>query len=153
MSGRRIVAGVLTAAAVGLTILGVLAWQAVTVHQVDANGAMQQFDVIRESMKGAPLVQRDESGRFQRETTAASDTPASRLHVLAFHVSGRLLVRGDVPLWFFKVKGPAVQYALRGTDFDLAALNLTPSELEAAGPCVVLDDVRPNGDRVLAWTN
>ena len=73
--------------------------------------------------------------------------------MLAYHASGQELVRADVPFWFFKAKRPAVQYALRGTDFDLAALNLTPSELNAAGACVVLDEVRPNGDRLLAWTD
>ena len=103
-------------------------------------------------MKGSPLVRRDESGNFERRATATSDTPVSQLHVLAYHVSGQQLVRADVPFWFFKAKGPAVQYALRGTDFDLAALNLTPGELQAVGACVVLDEVRPNGDRVLAWT-
>lgn len=103
-------------------------------------------------MKGSPLVRRDESGNFERRVTATSDTPVSQLHVLAYHVSGQQLVRADVPFWFFKAKGPAVQYALRGTDFDLAALNLTPGELQAVGACVVLDEVRPNGDRVLAWT-
>ena len=149
---RQITAWVLTAAVVGLSLFAVAAWRAVSVRQLESGTALQQFEAVRASINGAPLLRRDESGSFERRVAPASDTPISELHVMAYHVSGRQLVRADVPLWFFRAKGPAVQYALRGTDFDLAALNLTPQELEAAGPCVVLDDVRPNGDRVLAWT-
>jgi len=151
-TGKQIAAWFLTAAAVGLSLFAAVAWRAVNVHWVDTGTALRQFDAVRAGMTGAPLVRRDESGSFERRVAPTSDTPVSQLHVMAYHVSGQQLVRADVPLWFFKAKGPAVQYALRGTDFDLAALSLTPSELEAAGPCVVLDDVRPNGDRVLAWT-
>jgi hypothetical protein len=107
---------------------------------------------VRASMKSAPLVRRDDAGQLERRVTAPSETPASELHVLAYHARGEQLVRADVPLWFLRIKGPAVQYALRGTDFDLVGLNLTPSELQAAGACVVLDEVRLNGDRLLAWT-
>jgi hypothetical protein len=152
-SGKQIAAWVLAAAALGLSVFALLAWQAVSVQQVEASAALKQFEAVRASVKGAPLVRRDESGRFERLATASNDAPVTQLHVLAYHVSGQRLVRADVPFWFLRAKGPAVQYALRGTDFDLAALNLTPSELQAAWACVVLDEVRPNGDRVLAWTD
>jgi len=150
---RRVATWVVAAAALGLSLLGLMAWQAVSVQQMDADSALQEFEAVRARMNGVPLVRRDESGRFERRMTASGDTAASTLHVLAYHVSGRQLVRADVPFWFFKVKGPAVQYALRGTDFDLVSLNLTPGELQAAGPCVVIDEVRSNGDRLIAWTN
>jgi hypothetical protein len=150
---RRVATWVVAAAALGLSLLGLMAWQAVSVQQMDADSALQEFEAVRARMNGVPLVRRDESGRFERRVTASGDTAASTLHVLAYHVSGRQLVRADVPFWFFKVKGPAVQYALRGTDFDLVSLNLTPGELQAAGPCVVIDEVRSNGDRLIAWTN
>jgi hypothetical protein len=151
--GRRVAISVLAAAALGLSVFTLMAWQAVSVRRIEPNDALQEFETVRARMKGMPLVDRDESGRFERRLTAASDAPVSALHVLAYHVSGRQLVRADVPLWFLRVKGPAVQYALRGTDLDLASLNLTPGELQAAGPCIVIDEVRSNGDRVIAWTN
>jgi hypothetical protein len=130
-----------------------MAWQAVSVQHVDPNQGLNEFEAVRARIKGVPLVRRDESGRFERRITTAGDAPASTLHVLAYRVSGRQLVRADVPLWFLRVKGPAVQYALRGTDFNLAALNITAGELQAAGPGIVIDEARSNGDRVLAWTD
>lgn len=58
-----------------------------------------------------------------------------------------------MPLWFFKVKGPALRYAVRDTSLDLDALNLTATDLENAGASVVLDETRSNGDRLLVWTD
>jgi hypothetical protein len=145
-SSKQIAAWVFGAAVLGLSVFALLAWQSVTVQRVAASAAVQQFEAIRASMKGSPLVRRDDSGHFERRATAPNDAPVSQLHVLAYHVSGQQLVRADVAFWLFTAKGPAVQYALRGTDFDLAALNLTPGELQAAGSCVVLDEVRLNGD-------
>ena len=58
----------------------------------------------------------------------------------------------DVPLWFVGVKGPAMQFALRGTSIDFQSLGVTAAELQRAGAAVVLDETRSNGDRILAWT-
>jgi hypothetical protein len=72
--------------------------------------------------------------------------------VLAYRASEERLVEADVPLLFLRVKGPAVAFALRGTNFDLESLGLTAADLVDAGPGIVLDETRGNGDRVLAWT-
>jgi hypothetical protein len=74
------------------------------------------------------------------------------MRVLAYRRPEQRLVRADVPLWFLKLKGPAVQYALRGTGLDLERLGVTPADLERYGACVVLDETRANGDRLLVWT-
>ncbi len=43
--------------------------------------------------------------------------------------------------------------ALRsGTGLDLERLNVTPDELQRCGVCLVLDEARTNGDRLLVWT-
>jgi hypothetical protein len=76
----------------------------------------------------------------------------SQLHALAYHASNRRLVRADVPFWFLKAKGPAVQYSLRGTGLDLQRLGVTPGDLQRYGPSFVLDETRTNGERLLVWT-
>ena len=58
------------------------------------------------------------------------------------------LVHAIVPFWFLKMKGPAVQYALRDTGVDLKRLGVTPGDLEQYGAGVVLDEARANGDRL-----
>jgi hypothetical protein len=153
--GARLGVAVFGAAAVlGVAVFGVLAWRSVTVVQMDVGGALNQFeDAQRRVPSTPPLVQRDASGNFvRRESEPTTSRAATQLHALAYYVGGQRLVRADVPLWFFKVKGPAVRYALRDTGFDLDALNLTATDLERAGARVILDETWSSGDRLLVWT-
>jgi hypothetical protein len=142
------------AAAFAVTIFGALAWKSVAIRTADSSEALRRFTSVRASFPtGPPLVQRDASGRFvRREETAGSVQPVTRLRVMAYSASQERLVEADVPLWFFRIKGPAAQMALRGTNFDLETLGLTAADLERAGATIVLDETRNNGDRVLAWT-
>lgn len=78
--------------------------------------------------------------------------PPTRLRVLAYRTPQQRLVQADVPFWFLRLKGPAVQYALRGTGLDLEQLGVSPADLERYGICLLLDETRTNGDRLLVWT-
>jgi hypothetical protein len=142
------------AASLGLSLFGALAWRAVTVNRANAATAAERFNIIRSRLSGSPpLVQRDASGRFvRRDRPTAPDAAPTRLKVLAYRPSADGLAEADVPFWFFKAKGPAVQLALRGTGFDLESLGLTAVDLERAGTGIVVDEIRDNGDRILAWT-
>lgn len=145
----------LVAAVLGVAVFGVMAWRSVSVLEIDTSGALHNFEEARMRVPSTtPLVQRDASGTFMRRPSVKSPGPApTELHALAYHVDGQRLVRADVPLWFFKVKGPALRYAVRDTSLDLDALNLTATDLENAGASVVLDETRSNGDRLLVWTD
>jgi hypothetical protein len=145
---------VLCAAAVGLSIFGALAWRAVTIHRTDQSDALRRFTAIRDRLPAsAPLVHRDASGRFVRTDVAPRQgVDATRLRVLAYRVQEERLVEVDVPLWFLRAKGPALQLALRGTSIDFDALGVTAADLERAGNAVVLDETPSGGDRILVWT-
>ena len=78
--------------------------------------------------------------------------PPTRLRVLAYRAPERRLVQAEVPFWFLKLKGPAVRYALRGTGLDLERLGVSPADLERYGVCLILDEARANGDRLVVWT-
>lgn len=142
------------AAVLGVAVFGVLAWRSVIVVQVDASVALNNFEDAKGRVPSTPpLVQRDASGNFVRHASEpATNSAATQLHALAYYVEGQRLVRADVPLWFLKVKGPAVRYALRDTGFDLDALNLTATDLERAGARIILDETWSSGDRLLVWT-
>ena len=144
----------LIAALVGVAVFGVLAWRSVSVLEMDATGALHNFETVRARVPGPPLVRRDASGRFVRRPSGNTTGPVpTELHALAYYVDGQRLVRADVPMWFFKVKGPALRFAVRDTGLDLDALNVTATDLENAGAGVVLDETRSNGDRLLVWTD
>jgi hypothetical protein len=142
------------AGVLGMAVFGVLAWRSVTVAQTDPSGALREFeDAIARVPSTQPLVERDRSGRFVRHPSEPTGSRAvTQLHALAYYVDGRRLVRADVPLRLFKVKGPAARYALRDTGFDIDALQLTATDIERAGARVILDESRSNGDRLLVWT-
>jgi hypothetical protein len=142
------------AVALGLSVFAALAWRAVTIQRAGESEALQQFEAVRSRLPTTdPLVQRDRSGRLvKRNRSSRGEAPPRQLSVIAYYSSGERLVTAEVPLWFLRVKGPAVQFALRGTGFDLESLGLTADDLVRSGAGVVLDEMRDNGDRVLAWT-
>jgi len=141
------------AASVGLSIFGALAWRAVTVSNGDATVAVERFGAIRSRLSDVPpLMHRDSSGRLVQHHRPAGRSAPTRLKVLAYRASAGRFVEADVPFWFFRMKGPAVQLALHDTSFDLESLGLTSADLERAGPGIIVDEIRDNGDRVLAWT-
>lgn len=116
---------VLVAPVLGGALFAVMAWRTVSVLEIETSGVLHNFDEARMSVPSTtPLVYRDASGHFTRRPFVKTPGPApSELHVLAYHVDGQRLVRADVPLWFFEVKGPALRYAVRDTSLDFDALN------------------------------
>lgn len=156
LSRARVIAlALLAGAAVGFTIFGVLASRATTIEQADAPEALRRFASIRASTGGrAPLLALDEQGRVTRRVDPPSGgrRRPTRLGVLAYRATDQRLVSVDIPFWFFKLKGPAAQFAVRGTGLDFERLQITADDLERHGPAVVIDHAAASGDRLLVWT-
>jgi hypothetical protein len=153
--GSRVLSWVGIAALAGIGIFGVLASHSLTVEEAQPDEALRRFAKIRQRLAWTdPMMQVDEAGGIRRrERTEHSEmVRPTRLRVLAYRVPEQRLVHAEVPFWFLKVKGPATQYALRGTGLDLDRLGVTPADLERCGVCLVLDETRTNGDRLLVWT-
>ena len=153
--GRTAMMALAAGALAGLTIFGVLVSRAVTVEQAGAPEALRRFTAVRAALgQSPPLLTLDESGNVIRRTEPAGAFPVRphRLVALTYQSAERRLVSADVPFWFFKLKGPAAQYAVRGTGLDLERLQITAADLERHGPAIVIDHTRANGDRLLVWT-
>jgi len=75
------------------------------------------------------------------------------LHVLTYEAAAEREVRVDVPFWFVKLKGPAAALVLRRTGYDLREHKWTPEDLERRGPGILVHETRPNGNRILVWTD
>jgi hypothetical protein len=145
--------GIAAIAAIG--VFAFFARRSVTVEQVQPDAALQRFAEIRNRLPWTePILHIDAAGVVtRREAPPDGETPhATRLHVVAYRAPQGRLVRAVAPFWFLKVKGVAVQYALRDTGLDLERLGVTPTDLERYGACLVLDETRRNGDRLLVWT-
>jgi hypothetical protein len=142
-------------AAIGLGVFAFLAWRSVTVEQAAPDQALHRFTEVRNALAVTePMLRVDAAGQITRRGQPAGREAAhpTRLRALAYRAPEHRLVRADVPFWFFKIKGPAAQYALRGTGLDMDRLGVTPADLERCGVCLVLDETRTNGDRLLVWT-
>jgi hypothetical protein len=151
----QILALLVLGAVIGFTIFGLLTWRNTTVETVAREDAVLRLAETRALFGDeTPLLDVDASGglRRVRSEPATEGVPPELLVVLAYRSREQRLVRVDVPFWFVKLKGPAAQFALRDTGFDLGRLGMTASDLEKQGPSLVLDESRGNGDRILVWT-
>jgi hypothetical protein len=139
---------------VGASVSAFLAWRSVSVERADPDAALRRFeDVRREFAWAEPVLHVDGAGRVTRRPPPAHPAArATRLRVLAYRASADRLVRADLPFWFVKMKGWAAGYLLRDTGLDFDRLGVSPGELEPYGACLLLDETRANGDRLLVWT-
>lgn len=156
MRTSHVILIVALAAGLGLLAFGYTAKRAVKVEHADMPQALLRFATVRDSLGLAePMLKVDGSGELVRapEPEDATEQPRlSRLNVLVYRSSQQRLVQVDVPFWFFRMKGPAVQFTLRDSEFDMKQLGVTPADLQKHGPGLVLDEDRANGDRLLVWT-
>jgi hypothetical protein len=154
MRASRLLLMVLVLAACGLGVSGYLASRAVSVEHANESEAGQQFHAARAAFGStSPMLQIDASGHVLRAPSPPRDegTSLRQLRILVYRVQDERLVRADVPFWVVTLKGPALQYATRGTGVDLDRLGITPADIKRHGPGPILDETRSNGDRVLVW--
>jgi hypothetical protein len=154
MRPTRILIVLLVAATLGLAGFAYLATNAVTVERADESDAAQRFLAARAVFGSAqPMLDIEPSGRVVRRPSPPREGTSrlERFRILVYQVQQRRLVRADVPFWFVALKGPALQYAVRDTGVDLDRLGVTAADLQRHGPGPILDETRPNGDRVLVW--
>ena len=145
---------VLCAAMVGLSIFGALAWRAVTIRRADASGALRRFTAIRARL---PTTSPWCTATFRADWFGATRDRVKARVRHACEYSPIVSRRNASWRWTFRcgssgVKGPAMQFALRGTSIEFQSLGVTAADLQRAGAAVVLDETRSNGDRILAWT-
>jgi hypothetical protein len=139
---------------VGVSAFAFLAWRSVTIERAEPSDALRHFAQIESRFNSEePVLRIEADGTLSRRALLEGEPKhLSKFHALAYRVHEQRLVHAVVPFWFLKVKGPAVQYALRDTELDLQRLGITPADLEQYGSGVVLNETRPNGDRLLVWT-
>lgn len=157
MKASRIALGITVAALVGFSISGSLVYRAVNVEEANSSEALIRFAAVRKKFANqVPMLEVDASGHVARSSVPAAAAPGvaavKHLEVLAYRAAEERLASAHVPFWFFSLKGPALQFAVRDTGLDLERLGLTADDLSRHGPGLVLDQVRPNGDRLLVWT-
>jgi hypothetical protein len=152
---RRVLLIAAVAAALGLGTFAWMVMNAVSVEPAGPAEARARLAEVRGAMGDRqPLLRVETTGALVRHATVPPEgaVPTSHLSVLAYRAASAQLARGDIPFWFVRLKGPALEWALRDTGVDLERLGLAVEDLEAHGPGLILDETRANGDRLLIWT-
>jgi len=101
-----------------------------------------------------PLIDTDGHGaRIQTEGRTATFTgELQSLNIAAYDKRARKLVRFSVPFWLMRL-APDGKVSI-GDEIlgEHGVEKLTVKQLEALGPGLLIDEPKPNGDRVLIWT-
>jgi len=150
----RILFWLVLAAGTGLLVFGFMAWRATeTHHALPAEAAGEFADVLERQPSRPPVLETDpEAGTRRRTAPPAGPVSKTRkLCVLAYHAGNGNVVRTDVPFLLYRIKEPVAGLLLQKTRYDPETLGLNPQDLAKYGPGVVIDERRPNGDRLLVW--
>ena len=141
-------------AAVGVAVLGLLAAQVTSMEKMAADAAQLQIEAVVDSLGfGPPRLTRDGSGKFTSKApeNVATDKNPKKLVVMTYRSRESRLIRTDIPFWFFRLKAPAAQFALKDSGFDMKRLGLRPADITSQGAGLILDEMIDGGDRVLVW--
>ena len=96
--------------------------------------------------EGEPALRKESRG-------AAYTGQLQSLQLAAYDKGAGKLVRFSIPFWLLRM-APDGKMTLGDEALDdlVGREKLTVAELEAFGPGLLVDEVKPNGDRVLVWT-
>lgn len=149
-----VMVGVALVAGAGFWIYQTVAPAATFVDQAKAD---EQLEAIRTGLPSrVPLIDPDAPDgepRLRSEGRPAFTGELQSLHVAAYDRRAGKLVRFSIPFWLLRMApGGNVSFGDQALD-DLAGREkLTVRELEALGPGLLIDEAKPDGDRVIVWT-
>jgi hypothetical protein len=157
--------------ALGLAIVGVMVgvallagagfWVYQTVAPaatfVDQHTADEQLEAIRTRFPSrVPLIDPDApdgTPRLRPEGRPAFTGELQSLHVAAYDTQAGKLVRFSIPFWLLRMAPDGnVSFGDEAIDELAGRGKLTVRELEAFGPGLLIDEAKPDGDRVIVWT-
>jgi len=153
---------------VGVAVVGGLGYyiyQQFGMHAtfVKREDAAQQLDAVRAKFAGqSPKIAIKETGDGKPDLTlakpVASPVSLTSLHVSAYDPSKDKLVEMTIPFWLLRmvpegggtvnVNGEEVLNHL-----STPSGKLTAKDIEALGPGLLVDDTRPDGTRVIIWSD
>ena len=149
---------------VGAVVVGGLAYviyQQLAIKQsvVEPTDAAKQLDELRAQFHEPPHVQLSWRPDGHPDVTLSKPkTPSTValtvMHVAAFDPKEHHLVRVTVPFWLIRVAGAKMSFTGAEIlhDLDTPSGRLTPADIEALGPGLLVDDRQPDGTQVLIWT-
>ena len=99
-------------------------------------------------------IEGDHTARLQTEGRAGGFTgQLQSLHIAAYDTHAGKLVRFSVPFWLLRMAPSGKVSVGDGMLNDVrGAEQITVKQLEALGPGLLIDEIKPDGGRVIVWT-
>jgi len=150
---------------VGVAVVGGLAYvvyQQFALKQtvIEPADAAKELDQLRAEFHDPPRLQfawksDDRPDVTLRKPQTPSTVSLTAMHVTAFDPKERHLVRATVPFWLLRLT-PEWKMRMNGAEMmhylNTPGGRLTPADIEALGPGLLVDDKQPDGTQVLIWT-
>lgn len=147
----------------GVGGLGFYLYQQVGMHAafVKQEDAAHQLDAVRSKFPGqAPkiTVKKTADGKPDLDLSkpVASPVTLTSLHVSAYDPSEKKLVEMTIPFWVLRMMPEGGKVHVNGDEvlnhLSTPSGKLTAKDIEALGPGLLLDDTRPDGTRVIIWS-
>jgi len=151
--GVLLLFGVVALGAIALTV----SWfrQNMSVTRSNEDAATQQFEDVRRRFSGQePLIQLVD-GRPQyaanRASEAASRTPLTSVHVIAYDRDEGNTVTFSLPFWLLRLKSGPIRISAYQQGWDDRGVSFRVEDIEKHGPGIIVDVTEPNEGRVLIW--
>lgn len=153
-----VVLAFLAAAGLGSSWLLLSRWS--SIENPSPAGASAAFDrALDGAGGGAPYIEIGASGAVtvHRELEVPGSPPLATLHLLAWDPGLQRLLRVSFPFWFVRLKmsetlNLGTLTAALARDWGNLDLEVTEEDLQRRGPGLVLHLNRPDGGRLLLWT-
>lgn len=151
---------ILAAAALGIGASALMLSLWSDLRPASAEEAERAFDAaVAEAGGGPAYLEVSGGGEVLVRRDLERPRPASlrTLHLLAWEPGRARLLRIDFPFWFVRMKmsdtlNLGTLTAALARDWDSLDLSVAERDLERRGPGLVLDQRRPDGARLLLWT-
>lgn len=156
----RVVLGIVVGAAAGLGISAFLFSRWSELRTVAPEEAARVFaDTLAQAGGGPPYLEISESGRVsvRRELERVDPVPLKALNVLAWEPAGGRLLEIAFPFWFVRAKmtetiNLGTLTSALSRDWRNLGLRVSEKDLGRRGPGLVLDHSRPDGARIVVWS-
>lgn len=124
-------------------------------RDVAESTATREFDAVLAKYPGQkPLIQLVDD-RPQLVADRASQSPSTQsltmLHVLAFDSSSEEMVRFSLPFWLLRMKSGPIRLSAYQQGWDDRGVSFNVTDIEKAGPGIIIDATERREGRVLIW--
>lgn len=124
-------------------------------RDVAESTATREFDAVLAKYPGQkPLIQLVDD-RPQLVADRASQSPSTQslttLHVLAFDSNSEEMVRFSLPFWLLRLKAGPIRLSAYQQGWDDRGVSFNVTDIEKAGPGIIIDATERRDGRVLIW--